>query len=144
MNGRPALTLRYCSASEVFLRFAFFRTWSAVLVQVKWWARSLQPSIKARILELGSRTVPKVPRWMAWRSMIENQPSRAAPPPRGALRARLGTCYVFANLPRLRPIGVPSLSPKQAERYVSPSFWGGDDLQSRTNSGVGVRDVATS
>jgi hypothetical protein len=51
------------------------RIWSAVLVQVKGWARSFQPSMKARILVLRSRTEPKVPRWMAWRSMRENQTS---------------------------------------------------------------------
>jgi hypothetical protein len=39
---------------------------SAVLVQVNGWARSVQPSVKVRILALRSRTLRKLPRWMAW------------------------------------------------------------------------------
>ena len=45
------------------------RIWSAVLVQTKGWARSFHPLTKARILVLRSLTEPKVPRWMAWRSI---------------------------------------------------------------------------
>jgi hypothetical protein len=33
------------------------RIWSAVLVQVKGWRRSFQPSMKARILVVRSRTL---------------------------------------------------------------------------------------
>ena len=44
-----------------------------VLVQRKGWARSFQPSMKARTLVLRSLTEPKLPRWMAWRSMMPNQ-----------------------------------------------------------------------
>ena len=51
------------------------RICSAVLVQTKGWQRSFQPLMKARILIIRSRTERKVPRWMAWRSMMENQTS---------------------------------------------------------------------
>lgn len=44
-----------------------------VFVQMKGWQRSLQPLTKTRILALRSLTEPKVPRWMAWRSMIPKQ-----------------------------------------------------------------------
>jgi len=45
------------------------------LVQMKGWQRSFQPSMKARILVLRSLTEPKLPRWMACRSMMPNQTS---------------------------------------------------------------------
>ena len=48
---------------------------SAVLVQTKGWRRSFQPATKARILAFRSRTEPKLPRRIAWRSMIPNQTS---------------------------------------------------------------------
>jgi hypothetical protein len=38
-------------------------------------ARSFQPLMKWRILPVRSRTLQKVPRWMAWRSMMENHTS---------------------------------------------------------------------
>ena len=60
---------------EMFLRLAFLRISSAVLVQMKGCLRSFQPSMKARILALSSRTERKLPRWMAWRSMMPNQTS---------------------------------------------------------------------
>ena len=60
---------------DVVGRWAFLRILSAVLVRTKGWARSFQPSMKARILALRARTDPKVPRWMAWRSMIPSQTS---------------------------------------------------------------------
>ena len=67
---------------EVFLRLAFLRISSAVLVHTNGWQRSFQPSTKARILALRSFTEPKVPRWMAWRSMMPNQTStRFSPDP---------------------------------------------------------------
>ena len=50
-------------------------TSSAVLVHTKGWQRSFQPLMKARILIISSRTEAKVPRRMAWRSMIPNQTS---------------------------------------------------------------------
>jgi hypothetical protein len=59
----------------VVLRLAFVRIWSAVLVQTKGWQRSFQPLMKARILIMRSRTEGNAPRWMAWRSMMENQTS---------------------------------------------------------------------
>jgi len=51
---------------------AFLRISSAVLVQTKGWLRSFQASMKVRILAFSSRTLRKLPRWMAWRSMIPN------------------------------------------------------------------------
>ena len=42
---------------------------------MKGWQRSFQPLMKARILIMRSRTDGKLPRWMAWRSMMENQTS---------------------------------------------------------------------
>ena len=60
---------------EVFCRLALLRISSGVLVQTKGWQRSFQPSMNARILALRSRTERKVPRWMAWRSMMPNQTS---------------------------------------------------------------------
>ena len=41
---------------------AWGRIWSAVLVQAKGWQRSFQPSMKARIASIRSRTEPKLPR----------------------------------------------------------------------------------
>jgi hypothetical protein len=43
---------------------------SAVVVQVKGWQRSFQPSMKRRIALVKSLTLVKVPRRMAWRVMI--------------------------------------------------------------------------
>jgi hypothetical protein len=48
---------------------------SAVLVQMNGCLRSFQPSMNCRILIMRSRTERKLPRWMAWRSMIPNQTS---------------------------------------------------------------------
>jgi hypothetical protein len=48
------------------------RTWSG-LGPMKGWQRSFQPLMKARILIIRSRTDGKLPRWMAWRSLMENQ-----------------------------------------------------------------------
>jgi hypothetical protein len=48
---------------------------SAVLVQTKGWARLFQPLMEWRILPVRSRTLQKVPRWMAWGSMMENHTS---------------------------------------------------------------------
>ncbi len=42
---------------------------------MKGWQLSFQPLTKARILIMRSRTDGKLPRWMAWRSMMENQTS---------------------------------------------------------------------
>jgi predicted DNA-binding transcriptional regulator AlpA len=44
--------------------------WSAVLVQTNGWQRSFQPSMKARMAAVRSRTEVKVPRRMAWRVMM--------------------------------------------------------------------------
>ena len=57
------------------LRLAFLRTSSAVLVQTKGWQRSFQPLMNPRILALRSLTEPKLPRWMACRSIMPNQTS---------------------------------------------------------------------
>ena len=38
-------------------------------------ARGFQPLMKALIAAVSSPTLRKVPRWMAWRSMMENQTS---------------------------------------------------------------------
>ena len=43
---------------------------SAVLVQVKGWQRSFQPSMKVPIAAMRSLTEVKVPRRMAWRVMM--------------------------------------------------------------------------
>ena len=43
---------------------------SAVLVQVKGWQRSFQPSMKRRMAAVRSFTLVKLPRRMAWRVMM--------------------------------------------------------------------------
>jgi hypothetical protein len=40
------------------------------LVQAKGWQRSFQPSMKARMASIRSRTEAKLPRRMAWRVMM--------------------------------------------------------------------------
>jgi hypothetical protein len=61
------------TATEVVLRSAFLRIWSAVLVHTEGGQRWFQPLMKAQILIINSRTEAKVPRRMAWRSMMPNQ-----------------------------------------------------------------------
>ena len=48
---------------------------SAALVQMNGCLRSFQPSMNCPILIMRSRTERKLPRWMAWRSMMPNQTS---------------------------------------------------------------------
>jgi len=46
--------------------------WSGVLVQVKGWQRSFQPSMKFSMAVIRSSTEVKLPRRMAWRVMMPN------------------------------------------------------------------------
>jgi hypothetical protein len=55
---------------------------SGLLVQMKGCLRSFQPSMNALILIIRSRTEPKLPRRMAWRSMMPNQTSTRFKPGR--------------------------------------------------------------
>ena len=72
------------TATKVVLRSAFLRIWSAVLVHAEGGQRWFQPLMKAQILIISSRTEAKVPRRMAWRSMMPNQIStRLSHDPRG-------------------------------------------------------------
>ena len=62
---------------------------SAVLIQVKGWQRSFQPSMKRRMALVRSLTLVKEPRRMAWRVMMPKTISSGNPgalPRRGPLR----------------------------------------------------------
>src|SRR6266852_9869708 len=54
---------------------------SAVLVQVKGWQRSFQPSMKVSMAAMRSLTEVKLPRRIAWRVMIEKKISMLSQDP---------------------------------------------------------------
>jgi hypothetical protein len=63
------------SVFEVVGPCALARICSGLLVQTNGCARGFQPLMKALMAVVGSWTLRKVPRWMAWRSMMPNQTS---------------------------------------------------------------------
>jgi len=65
-------------AFEVFLRLAFLRIWSALLVHTNGWQRSFQPSMKARILALRSLTEPNVSRCAYSEQLPDERQAKAA------------------------------------------------------------------
>src|SRR4051794_2264821 len=65
-----AHAIAWCRVSEIVLRFALARMVSGSLVQRKGSQRSFQPSMKARMASMRSRTESKLPRRMAWRVMM--------------------------------------------------------------------------
>jgi hypothetical protein len=101
LNNRPRLVLNDRALAEPFgallasgpalkilLRLIFVSISSGVLVQMKGCLRSFQAAMNWRILPVSSRTERKVPRRMAWRSMMPNQTSRFSHDPEVGVKCR--------------------------------------------------------
>jgi hypothetical protein len=73
----------WCRVNEVLLPgLQRGINWSGVLVQVKGWQRSFQPSMKFPIAAMRSSTEVKLPRRMAWRVMMPKKVSDYVQPRR--------------------------------------------------------------